>query len=361
MLVPRLLGRVLLRFQEGAGALTEQLSAATTTPDGSLWVGADEGATIERLSPTEPFVFGDQASFAVADFIDLPEPQGEIDIEGLDYADGYLWFTGSHSQRRQKPKGKKRQRDLQRLAAVDPQPNRYVLGRVPVLNGQLFASCSRPGDRPGDPALSLTAGTLRTAQHGNVLLQALQDDEHLGRILSFDLPSKENGFDVEGLAVRGDRILLGLRGPVLGGWAIILDFEVATQTAGALALRPGTGSARPYRKHFLDLDGLGVRELSFAGDDLLILAGPTLALEGAMKVFRLRDVVARDADSISDQDSKDLEMLFDLPFTVGADHAEGMTPFPAFGEDAVLIVYDSPAAARYLGRDAVFADLFALR
>ncbi|WP_457090403.1 DUF3616 domain-containing protein [Microvirga sp. P5_D2] len=37
------------------------------------------------------------------------------------------------------------------------------------------------------------------------------------------IPSKENGFDVEGLAVREGRISPGLRGPVLRGHAVVLD------------------------------------------------------------------------------------------------------------------------------------------
>ena len=31
------------------------------------------------------------------------------------------------------------------------------------------------------------------------------------------IPSNDNGFDVEGLAVSGNRVFLGLRGPVLAG------------------------------------------------------------------------------------------------------------------------------------------------
>ena len=45
------------------------------------------------------------------------------------------------------------------------------------------------------------------------LAKALKRDAHLGPFRK--IPSKENGFDVEGIAARGSRLLLGLRGPVL--------------------------------------------------------------------------------------------------------------------------------------------------
>ncbi|MNG03413.1 hypothetical protein D3C84_864920 [compost metagenome] len=35
-----------------------------------------------------------------------------------------------------------------------------------------------------------------------------------------------------------------------------------------------------YRKHFFALNGLGFRDLCTSGDDLLILAGPTMDLDG---------------------------------------------------------------------------------
>ncbi len=48
-----LLSRVLLRFQHDVERVLNDLSAVTTTPSGHLWVGTDEGLTIERLSPVD--------------------------------------------------------------------------------------------------------------------------------------------------------------------------------------------------------------------------------------------------------------------------------------------------------------------
>ena len=40
------------------------------------------------------------------------------------------------------------------------------------------------------------------------------------------------------------------------------------------------------RKHVLQLDGLGVRGLHFSGDDLHILAGPPMVLNGDIRGFK---------------------------------------------------------------------------
>ena len=47
-----------------------------------------------------------------------------------------------------------------------------------------------------------------------------------------------------------------------------------------LRLREIGSHGLPYRKHLLELGGLGIRDLCVDGDDLLILAGPTMDLDG---------------------------------------------------------------------------------
>ncbi len=67
---------------------------------------------------------------------------------------------------------------------------------------------------------------LQTTENGNQLMDTLQTDEHLGLFVSTSLPSKENRLDIEELAVDKNKIFLGLRGPVLREFAIILELEV---------------------------------------------------------------------------------------------------------------------------------------
>lgn len=352
-----LLSRVLLHFDSKFDGLCADLSAATATPEGNLWIASDETTTIERLSSTKQYTFGDHQQFAIADFIDLFNQEDEVDIEGMDYAGGYLWLIGSHSTKRKKPKGKNVEKDLHKLARTEAEPNRYLLARIPVFEGELFKSCA-PSDRPENP---LTAAILQKVGERNSLMEALEQDTHLGEFVAASLPAKENGFDIEGLTVCGDTILIGLRGPVLGGWAIILEVEVTEVEAGVLQLKEIGKQGLRYKKHFVDLGGLGIRELCLRGDDLLVLAGPTMDLDGSTRVFRLKKMLKHSDESRFWQDSEDLELLFDIPFGQGTDHAEGLVLFSFLEKtDSLLVIYDSPDAKRMYGSNSVLADVYRL-
>ncbi|NBD15053.1 MAG: DUF3616 domain-containing protein [Cyanobacteria bacterium] len=351
-----LLTRVLLQFQSKSDDLLKELSAVALTPDGSLWVGSDEYITLERLTPMGNGTYGNHETFHLKDFVDLFDHDFEIDIEGIDYSDGYLWLVGSHSLKRNKTKGKKPKKDIERLSEIERDHNRFLLARLPVLNGELVPTYARSNNNED----ALTAASLQKVEGHNQLIEALIEDEHLGPLLSIGLPSKDNGFDIEGLAVQGHRIFLGLRGPVLRGWAIILDIELEVTAPGVLTLKD-LGDGILYRKHFLDLNGLGIRELCFYNDSLLILAGPTMDLEGAMQLFGLKDMLDCSKDTLWDQDSDHLELLFNLPFTIGSDHAEGLTLFPCFeDEKGLMVVYDSPNENRFRDQQSIFADVFQL-
>jgi hypothetical protein len=114
-----------------------------------------------------------------------------------------------------------------------------------------------------------------------------------------------------------------------------------------------------YRKHFLELDGLGIRELCVHGRDLLVLAGPTLPVEAPIRLFRLRDFARLGGDSVIRQEKGVLEPLFEVPHAGPLDHAEGVAVFSWFDEaDSVLVVYDTPAPERRYGPCGVFADVF---
>jgi hypothetical protein len=351
-----LLGRVTLHFSaERKDDLREDLSAVALDADNNLWVASDEKAGVERLRPADRGVFADHQFFDLVNAFDLaaPDDAGEIDIEGMDVEGKALWVTGSHTSTRKKPKGKADREDLVRLSKVIRKPNRYVLGRIPL-----------PGGAPDG-----TAARLPFTEYGNALTEALRADPHLGPFLSvpgpdgnsIQLASKENGFDIEGLAVRGDRVFLGLRGPVLSGWAaLLIEIEPKDAGNGALALEPIGRGGRPYRKHLVDLDGMGVRDLCWSENDLLILGGPTLDLTGLQTLWRLRDAAGLDDDTITDGDDGDLTPLFDLPMVRGADKAEGIAVYKGLGEPGVMIVYDAPSSGRKPDGETLLGDVFRL-
>ena len=90
-----------------------------------------------------------------------------------------------------------------------------------------------------------------------------------------ELPSKENGFDIEGLTIFRKKIYVGLRGPVVDNIAIIPAMEIGPNF---------TVSQTNLLLHFVNLGGLGVRDLTRWKDGILILAGPVSGADGPGEV-----------------------------------------------------------------------------
>jgi hypothetical protein len=348
--------------------LRDGLSAVLQIED-SLWLANDESASLERLTLAESgTAAAAHRQFQLHKFLDLPHgAQGkpprapEIDIEGLDHDGGYLWLTGSHSLKREKPDaGEGAKAGHKALTRVSAEANRYLLARIPLARGPDGLVPVRRLRVPGD---TLAAGRLGSGNRarGNPLVELLRTDKHFGP--SMRLPGKDNGFDVEGLAVSGDRVFLGLRGPVLRGWAAILELRVEGDSeSGQLRLRAVAGTkGRRLRKHFLDLGGRGIRDLYRDGEDLLILAGPTMDLDGTIALFRWPGALQAAGPSLVA--AAGLQHLLDLPNGAGCDRAEGIALFRAAAGQAtaqVLVVYDAAAPARQTGPDSVLADVFDL-
>ena len=349
------LSTVRLNFRPGS-TTAEDLSVVERM-DNVLFAAADEGAELVRLVAQDGgTAYREDAAFPLSDFFDLPAKSGEsdeADIEVMAIAKDWLWVVGSHSLARKKPRKKDAPAAaLARLEKVRRDPNRFLLGRIPLgtdANGRPTPMQTNRGH---------TARCLRFTDDGSALTRALRDDEQFARFL--DIPAKENGFDIEGLAAWGDRLFLGLRGPVLRGWACILELAVEEDPddPGLLKLLPIGPDDAKFRKHFCDLDGLGIRELTFDGEDLLILAGPTMDLDGPVTLWRWTGAQGVTDESILRGDP--LVRLLDLPYGDGTDHAEGIARVPRAGAaPALMVVYDSPDPGRQNGT-SVDADLFAL-
>jgi hypothetical protein len=354
--------RIALWFGAARDAsVREHLSAVVQIGD-DLWLASDEGTSLERLAPTDDG-YGHHRSFPILDFLELPgRDDEEVDVEGLAYDDGWLWVIGSHSARRRKLRLEDGDLDAarHRFAEVTRDANRYLLARVPMVRGA-DGRHQPVAVTDGEPAVRRAARLPRGSRRGGIL-RALRGDEHLAPF--FHVPGKDNGFDIEGLALDGDRVFVGLRGPVLRGWSTILTFAPRPRRRrdDRLRLRRMCADGRRYHKHFLDLRGLGVRELCADGRDLLIVAGPTMALDGRSTVFRWRNGLDAGADSIVPRD--DLDVVVDLPYGAGdhegMDHPEGICIVQRDGGRHLLVVYDSPAGERRAGEHGVLADLYPL-
>ena len=71
-----------------------------------LWLGGDEGTSIDRMTLDADGNFGSHTRFDLAPLLRLPGGGEEIDIEGLDVDGGYLWLIGSHSLKRKEGGGR---------------------------------------------------------------------------------------------------------------------------------------------------------------------------------------------------------------------------------------------------------------
>ena len=348
-----LLSRILLTFAARADDIISDISAAAFSPDGYLWVGSDEMIGVERLEPTSDRSYGKHQRFLLSDYIDLFNTEDEIDIEGMDYADGYLWITGSHSTKRKKVKDKSDAKNLERLATVTTDLNRFILARIPIINGKPVKSCTLAEGN------QLTAACLQTTEERNILFELLKEDIHLQPFVTSAIPSKDNGLDIEGIAVAEGKLFLGLRGPVLRGWAMILELELESTQPGILTFQEITSDGAKYKKHFFDLNGLGIRELCIRDRDLIILAGSTMAVEAEMKVFCWQKALDSHESQIHSAENGDLVPLFNLPFTIGSDHAEGLALYSYLeANDSLMVFYDSPDQQRLRPEKQIFVDVF---
>jgi len=340
-----------LRFTSASQDSETHTNLSAVRSDGQvLWVAGDETATVERLVP-EDEGWGGQLNVPLAGLVELPgDADEEADIEGLARDGAFLWAVGSHSLKRKRVKDRHDDdKALERLATVEGQANRQVLLRLPLEQVDGLPRPVREAQVDGQVQRAAGFGI-----RGKDLRDLLEDDEHLGPFLP--IPGKDNGLDVEGIAVRGDRVLLGLRGPVLRGWAVVLELRpyVDADEPDRLRLRE-LDDGRRYRKHVLDLAGLGVRDLCPHGDDLLVLAGPTMDLDGPVRVYRWHDGMSADVPAVVRGEALTPEV--ELPYGEGCDHAEGIG---VLDDDRLLVVYDSPSPAR-LQDGAVLADVVRLR
>ncbi len=349
---------VRLEFSEDSLVRTN-LSGAAFTGDW-LWVAGDEACGLDRLRKLPPIGsetlrFGDVRDFPLADLLGLPgEADDEADLEGMAVADDHLWVVGSHGLKRKNAKpGRSHADNAKRLAKVALDGNRRLLACLPIEADAQGEPCVVRQAKDGRKALRLKGDA-----QANELTRALASDPHFGPYMA--IPGKDNGFDVEGLAVDGRRLLLGLRGPVLRGWSALLEIVVDI-VGDHLRLAPLDDQGTRVRKHFLQLDGLGVRDLHFSGDDLYILAGPTMVLNGDIRVFKwpsARRVLAANREPVRFEEA--LTESVPLPHGPGINRAEAICALPpalSGGKARWLVLYDAPGPDRKDGEHAVFGDL----
>src|SRR6266545_1315243 len=154
---------------------------------------------------------------------------GELDLEAVAADANMVYVTGSHAWTRKIKDG----------AIYVPQRKK---SREQFFRFRLDAN-GNPGPVEGPKSL-------RSAIKAHPVLNGF-----------LEIASKENGIDIEGLAVKDGRLYFGFRGPVLrDGWVPILVTTWEDPESADVI--------------YVQLDGRGIRDITAVKDGFLILAGP---------------------------------------------------------------------------------------
>jgi Protein of unknown function (DUF3616) len=328
--------------------LRENLSAITIDGD-EAWLASDEYCFVERLHANRgDAVYGRHRRFSLARPFGLSGKDAEVDLEGLSRDDNRLWVLGSHCLTRKKPDDDIGTAEAAFEALEAMQTKKRAKSRDRCLLGCLdLAALPAKGDR-----VATRGAAMVPFEDGSDLIDLLAEDDQLRPFLT--LPAKDNGLDFEGLAVRGDAAFLGLRGPVLNGYALILELRLRVDAeSGTISLRRIDGERR-YAKHALELQGLGVRDLALRNDHLCILAAPTMPLDGIAAVFEMRLDGRWPAGGIVPM--SEYRPCLRLPGGNRGDYAEGI----ACVGDEIAVVCDGPGKKRLRGSTAVRVDFYRL-
>jgi len=239
-----------------------------------LFLATDEGSQLEVLKKNS------SQQWQSHRVVHLSNNSDEIDIEALAWKKPYLYVLGSHSAKRKKIKGSlSNKENIKRLQNTSLEANRQQLFRVEFdneMNALQSESLSIQGMLKEHPILSAFTG----------------------------LPSKENGVDIEGLAIDNKgRLLLGFRGPVLrGNLAPVLRLKRHKKDF----------SIKSSKTLYLSLAGNGIRGLSETENQFLVLTGAVGDQNTPYQVF-----LWNGNQNLFGQNTNNLQLLCNLPSSQG--------------------------------------------
>ncbi len=388
--------KIKLEFGDAGKDISLSLSALVHIGD-SIYAAGDEGVDLVRLQANKNGTrFKYEQLIPLNDWFDLPiQPTSnssngkktnvvEIDLEGMDFdrKNRLLWMVGSHSLKRGRALPElQTDQNKERLTGVNSDANRFFLGYVKLKQDKdkklRFPQKEKNGDKKDtDAPRKKHSAQLECSATSSELLDEISRDPLFARFcLRRDgVPGKDNGVDIEGLACAPKgRVLIGMRGPVLRGIAVILELAPeridSPQThADRLQLTKIGPDGLKYRHHFLDLAGHGIRDLCWHGDDLLILAGPTTGLDSPPLIFRWKKAIKAFGKNQSDEEqfvwrAKNSLVLEQnnrrwVQFEPGTDHAEAIM---LLDKKNLLVGYDSPSTKRYKQPATVIVDVIQLK
>ena len=233
----------------------------------------------------------------------------EFDGEGVAYAAPYFYVVGSHGCSRKKGKF--------RLST-------FILARIRV----------DQQDRPVDGAGNVLAdGQMYEAVETTYRLSdLLPRAEEAGAFFGKALDEDANGLNIEGIAVQGENLFVGLRAPSIDGRAFILRTNVDELFKPGREPAPPTALAETIRVA-LGPD-VGIRDLAPLPDGrLLILAGAASGDEIPYRIFVVDPTGANLLELVPPQSDQPAR-------------AEGMTVLEATDKEIrLLILFDKADTA----------------
>lgn len=180
------------------------------------------------------------------------EEDKELDIEGIAVEGNSIYVVGSHSSKRNRVRKKKNSYEQNRetflVGNIADEVNRNWLYRITV-----------------DEQAKTTERSMRISLNDIILNQDVL------KVFS-QLPSKENGIDIEGISVVDEWIYIGFRGPVFrGNYVPVLKFKFDDPVNTASLL-------------FVNLGGGGIRDMTKFNEGFLIISGPVGDGSGSYRV-----------------------------------------------------------------------------
>jgi hypothetical protein len=227
----------------------------------------------------------------------------ELDGEGVAYAAPYFYVVGSHGCSRKKGKF--------RLST-------FILARIRVDQE------GRPVDRAGNVLTGSAYAAVETTYRLSDLLPRVDEaGAYFGRGLDED----SKGLNIEGIAVQGENLFIGLRAPSLDGRAFIMRANVDELFKPGREPAPATALAETIPVA-LGAD-VGIRDLAPLPDGrLLILAGAASGDEIPYRIFAVNPTGANLEELVPPQTDQPMR-------------AEAMTVLDATDQEIrLLILFD---------------------
>jgi uncharacterized protein DUF3616 len=229
----------------------------------------------------------------------------EVDIEGIAVDGNTVFVVGSHSSLRKR---------------LGPD-KKYQTNRSRFLDREIGTQNSR--DR-------LFRLTVDSEGKGSKI-----EFTNLGDIIKGDpvlktfsqIPGKENGVDIEGIAVKEKWLYAGFRSPVFrGNYVPVMKFQFH--------------APRDYELLYVNLGGRGIRDITAVSDGFLIVAGPSGDMEGSFQLYHWdgRDVIPGNDRHARDIGTVKLLGGIPLPKNGKAEGVVVLEELPTSYE--VVIVYD---------------------